>query len=291
MTWQELEQQRRAKWRLDGRPVRALEEARDFVESVGFCLMYPVQPPLVVPTFVGAFVGGEEHLPQARQAFADPRAREATELMVRLLRERSAYEGNSFGESNFLVAASLFPYFFGLVGDRNPKQVRSGGREKYSPLTADVFAAIRKQGPISKPGLQEALGGALSSAALDRALNELWSRLVITRVDYQAGQGAFWDTLERWAPEAVRAGIQVSVAESLSALVSRYLDSVVAAEAREVEEFFSRLVPRSKTRDAVNALLAARELQFLAAGKHSLLAVTPPRESALRGPRSERKAR
>src|ERR1700683_4955924 len=144
MTEIELQQLRREKWRLDGKAIRTIEQARAFVEGrgfclmfpgrsampgplvvwevVGFCLRYPVRPPMPVPTLIGAFVGSDNRLPTWQHAFSDPRAADATELMVRLLRERSAYEANLFEENNaFLVAASVFPYFYALVGERNPK--------------------------------------------------------------------------------------------------------------------------------------------------------------------------
>ena len=66
MTDLELQQQRRDKWRLNGKPIRTIEEARAFVEEVGFCLMYPQRPAFLAPTFVGAFVGADEHLPEWR---------------------------------------------------------------------------------------------------------------------------------------------------------------------------------------------------------------------------------
>ena len=45
--------------------------------------------------------------------------------MVRLLRERSAYEANLLEENNgLLLAASVFPYFYALVGERN-REVRA----------------------------------------------------------------------------------------------------------------------------------------------------------------------
>src|SRR5579864_3791074 len=192
MTEQELQQLRREKWRLDGKPIRTIEEARAFVESVGFCLMYPLRPAMPVPTFIGAFVGSDDRLPMWQHAYSDPRALAATDLMVRLLRERSAYEANVFDENNaFLVAASAFPYFYALVGERNPKQApKAGSRSEYSQLACDVFEIIRRDGPISKQRLRERLGGSLSEPAMDRGLAELRSRLRITRVDYKASEGA-----------------------------------------------------------------------------------------------------
>jgi 23S rRNA pseudouridine2605 synthase len=282
MTDQELDQLRREKWHLNGQPIRTIEDARSFIESVGFCLMYPLRPPVLVPTFIGAWVGSDERLPTWQHAFADPRTREATEMMVRLLREKAAFEANLFDENNnFLVAASVFPYFYALVGERNPRQApKPGPRSEYSQLAADAFEIIRRQGPISKQKMVAALGGSISLAALDHALGELWSKLRITRVDYSPSEGSVWDVLYRWAPDAVREGIGISVGEALSALISKYLDCVIAADQQELENFFGNFVSRTRVKEAVNALLAARELSFVHVGHRSLLQVTPPKPVA-----------
>ncbi len=279
MTDPELDQLRLNKWRLNGHPVRTLEEARAFIESVGFCLLYPVKQPVLVPTFIGAWAGSDERLPTRQQAFSDSRSQDATDLMVRLLRERAAYEANLIDQNNaFLVDASIFPYFYALVGERNPKQApKPGPRSEYSQLACDAFDLIRREGPISQQKMRDSLGGSISFAALDHALSELWSKLRITRVDYNPTEGAFWDVLYRWAPEAVREGISLSVGEALSALISKYLDCVIAADQQEIETFFGNFVPRSRVKEAVNALLAARELSFVHVGNRSLVQITPAR--------------
>src|SRR4029077_14204239 len=293
MTDQELNQLRRQKWRLDGRPIGTLDEAHRFVEAVGFCLMYPMRPPLLAPTFIGAWTGSDRNLPSQQHAFADPRAPEATEIMVRLLRNHDAFEANQFEENNaFLVAASIFPYFYALVAERNPRQVpKPKPRSEYSQLACDAFELIQRDGPISKQKMRDELGGSVSFTALDHALGELWSRLRITRVDYNPDEGAFWDVLFRWSPDAVREGINLSVGESLSALISKYLDCVVAADPQELESFFGNFVPRSRVKEAVNALLAARELSFIRVGNRSLIQIAPVKAEAVpraSGPRQER---
>lgn len=288
MTEQELQQLRREKWHLDGKPIRTIEQARAFLDEVGFCLMYPKRPALLVPTFIGAFVGSEDRLPGWQHAFKDPRAAEATELMVRLLRERTAFEANLFEENNgFLVSASAFPYFYALMGERNPKQApKPGSRSPYSALACDAFELISRDGPISKQKMQEALGGSVSLAALDGALGELWSKLRITRVDYKASGGSVWDVLYRWAPEAVKEGVGLSVQEALTALISKYLDCVVAIEQADLETFFGNFIARSKVKDAVNALLAARELSFVHVSGRSMLQITPEKVVMAPAPRS-----
>ncbi len=288
MTDLELQQLRREKWRLDGKAIRTIEDARAFLDEVGFCLMYPQRPALLVPTFIGAFVGSDERLPEWQHAFKDPRAAEATELMVRLLRERASFEANLFGENNgFLVAASVFPYFYALMGERNPKLApKAGSRSSYSALACDAFEVIRRDGPISKQKMQEVLGGSVSFPALDGALGELWSKLRITRVDYKASEGSVWDLLTRWAPEAVKEGVGLSVQEALTALVSKYLDCVGAVEQADLEVFFGNFIARSRVKDAVNALLAARELSFVHVSGRSMLQITPAKVPVVPVPQS-----
>src|SRR5215469_11443991 len=147
MTDLELLQIRAQKWRLDGHSVRTLDEARSFLESVGFCLMYPLRPPVLVPTFVGAWIGADDRLPTWQHAFADARAKDATELMVRTLRDKIAYEAPLFDENNaFLLSARVFPFFYSLVGERNPKQAPTAGtRSGYTQLGCDAFQIIRRR--------------------------------------------------------------------------------------------------------------------------------------------------
>lgn len=295
MTDPELHELRRHKWRLDGRPLRTVEEGRAFLESVGCCLMYPVSPlegggrsgaEIVAPSFIGAWVGGDENLPTRQRAFADPRTHAATELAIRLLRERSAYEASVFGGDNLLVAASVFPYFYALAGDRNPRQDPASDRS-LSPLAQDVLGVIQRSGPLTKRRLAELLGGDLSEAAMDRALADLAARLRITRVDYNPRDGSSWDVLYRWSPQAVNEGMHLSVAVALSALLSKYLDCVIAADEKEIGDFFSPLIARSKVKEALNALLAARELEFVHVGKRTLVQVAPARSTEK--PRSSRR--
>jgi hypothetical protein len=153
---------------------------------------------------------------------------------------------------------------------------KPGTRSEYSPLARDVFEIIAHS-PASKPRLREKIGQEYSDTALDRALNELWSRLRITRVDYREHEGGIWDVLTRWSPEPVREAINMSVPQALSALVSKYLDCTIAADHDEITEFFSHFVGRARVSEAVNALLAAREFEFVQVGTRSAIQVTPPR--------------
>lgn len=135
------------------------------------------------------------------------------------------------------------------------------------------------------------LGGSVSTAGLDRALSELWAKLRVTRVDYTVEEGSVWDEFSRWAPDVVREGVGISVPEALSAVVSKYLDCVVAVDEGDVENFLANFVPRTRVKEAIHALLSARELSFVHVGGKSLLQVTPPKQAYVPKPRAERMSR
>ena len=277
MTETELQQQRGQLWRTDGHAVRTLEDGRAFLDGVGFCLMFPERSLPLVPTWMGAYAGSAEALPDQKHAFADPRAREAGDLLVRLVRERAACEVNMPGGSNLIMSVSLLPFFYALLGDRNPKAPPRFGAQgnTISPLAVTVFETLLKHSSLTKSQLRELVGREPSDAAVDRALNELWSILKISRVDYSEDHGAMWEVLYRWAPDAVKEGLNISAPEAVSALLGRYLEAVVAASQSEIEDFFSRFTSRAKVREAVHALLAARELSLFPVGAKTLIRLTP----------------
>jgi hypothetical protein len=79
----------------------------------------------------------------------------------------------------------------------------------------------------------------------------------------------------------------LSVQEALTALLSKYLECVIAVEQAELEIFFGNFIARSKVKDAVNALLAARELSFLHVSGRSMLQITPEKVVTVPAERSQ----
>jgi hypothetical protein len=81
------------------------------------------------------------------------------------------------------------------------------------------------------------------------------------------------------------------VQQALSALLSKYMDCVIAAEPTELETFFGNFVARSRVKEAVNALLAARELSFVHVSGRSMLHITPAKEPVVASVRPHRAAK
>jgi hypothetical protein len=276
MLLEELKQQRASKWRADGtHPVRTLEDARAFIDAVGFCLIYPTRPAVIAPTFIGAVLGTDTDLPIASKAAVDPRTHLATELVLRLLNDKHAFEV-PFGDSgSLLVSAAEFPYFYALLGERNPKNVPGRGVHGEKTLAAHTFKLLAKSA-MSEQEMLVAHGKGISESALARALHELWSKLRIARIDLlEHKHSPTWDVLYRIAPQPVGRGAHTSQAEALSALVSKYLETVIAAESREVEEFFGHITSRSKVSEIIKALTAAREFESRPVGYTAMIRLVP----------------
>lgn len=273
MYFEDLQQQRAARWRTDGqRPIRTSEDARAFIDSVGFALIYPTRPVVTAPTFIGAVLGTNEDLPIASKAAVDPRTQLSSELVLRLLNDRLAFEV-PFGEAgSLLVSATEFPYFYALLGERNPKSLPSEGVRGEKTLASHTFKLLAKQ-PMTEQEMLSAHGKGISESALARALHELWSKLRAVRVDLldRTAESPKWDVLYRVAPAQVNRGAHLSQAEALSALISKYLETVFAAELREIEEFFGQVTSRSKVSEVMKALTAAREFESTVVGHTSMV--------------------
>lgn len=271
----ELQDLRRFQWRVDTstRAIFTVDDAREFLHNVGFCLEYPLRSPVLAPTFIGAVIGSDQNLPTAKYAFIHPRAKEATEFKDRLLREKAAFEAGFGDDDNLLISAIEFPYFYSLIGDRNPKVPPSAGERGERMLLKRAFELIQEHGPILESALRERLGETVSDVALSRTLSELRQKLRIVRIEDTGGP--VWDLLMRWSPQVVNQGKQISAQEALSALIGKYLETCVAAEQKDIEEFFGHLVPRSRVAEVIKALLAAREFSYVQINGKNLLRNSP----------------
>src|ERR1051325_1970304 len=143
MTEQELEKLRRDKWRISGQPIATFEDGHVFLDSVGLCVMYPLKPAELLPSFLAAVVGDDRGLPAPKQAFADERAQRAIELGNRLVAQGAAFESNVFPENCLLLSMTVFPYFFVLASERAP----GVHREPLSQLASMTWKILESAGP------------------------------------------------------------------------------------------------------------------------------------------------
>ena len=256
MTAEQLQQARASAWRHDGNPLLTAEDAAAWLRATAFALFLPRPAQVAAPagSFLEATIG-KAHLTPPPQAIEN-----ATGLLRRLLHSGDVLALNLLGipgdQPDFLATEETLPFLFALRGDR---EWQRGPRGKSSPLVVEVWKLLSRDGAMSADEIKDKLGRHLTESAALRALTDLWTNLRIEPV-YSAEQGTQWQLLEANHEKAMTAGSAMAQGMALSALVSLYLQSAVAATGEEVESFLAPVASRSRVRDAVRGLLATRQL-------------------------------
>jgi 23S rRNA pseudouridine2605 synthase len=267
---QQLQIARAALWHQTAAAALAtFDDASAWLDDLGLCLFLPrhVQIPAPAPSLVEACLGAASVTPPAA-AIA-----QATELAARLTDERRAIPLNLLGahsdQPDFLVIPDVLPWVAALRGDRQWKTA-PGGRA--TPLVIRVWQALDQRGEATAVELRELLGRELTEAAVLRALIELWTTLraiPLAALD----QPTRWTLLKNRYPAQLATAANTAQATALSALLSIYLRSAVAATAEEAEVFLSPLTSRSRIREVLHGMMAARQFATMSVGTQTLLFV------------------
>jgi 23S rRNA pseudouridine2605 synthase len=267
---QQLQIARAALWRQNAAPILTYDDASRWLDNINFCLFLPrhTQLPAPAPSFVEACMGTVRAMPPA-DAIAP-----ATDLAVRLVDAGRAIPLNLLGafseQPDFLITPDVLPWVVAVRGDRQWKTAPTG--RGIAPIVLRTWEALDKQGAQTAVELRELLGRELTEAAVLRALIELWTTLRAAPA-YTAGQPTRWSLLkDRYAPQLATAA-NTAQPTALSALLSIYLRSAVAATGEEAEIFLSPLTARSRIRDVVHGMTAARQFGTMSVGTHTLLFV------------------
>lgn len=267
MTTEQLQAARAEKWRQKANPLLTIEDAETWIESTGVSLFLPRKTQLQAPapSFVEAVLGETNPTPLPATI------QNAFELAARLIAGEKATPLNLLGgvseQPDFLASPEALPYVFSLRGDREWKR---GPRDKSSPLVVDSWKLLKREGALTTPELQNLLGREVTEAAVLRSLSELWTALRVLPI-YAAGEATAWELFESRHQKAMQTGGGMAQATALSALVSLYLDSAIAATTEEIEALLSPLAPRSRISEVVRGLAATRQLLTIQLGTQSLL--------------------
>lgn len=272
----QLQEARQALWRLDGKPLITSEEAQTWLDAVGVCLWLPrgSQFAAPMPSFVEA-CAGTSSAPPAREAILH-----ATELLSRLTQLGDAIPLNLLSTNigvegerpDFIVSSSALSYVYALRGARPWKSAPpTDGAGRVSTLSLHVWEALQSNETMELSELREIVGHDVSDAGALRALAELWSSLRVFPIPQSEGKPARWQLLSRRFSKQLNAGSSMGQAAALSALISLYLDSVIAASTEEIEAALSPFVARSRVGEVVRALESNRQIQFTAVGGALLL--------------------
>jgi hypothetical protein len=264
---EQLAAARKERWHQGGDALLTLEAAREWVGEVGLVLFAPraQQLPAPAPSLVEATLGRAANAPTAAETET------ARSLVARMVAEGAALPLNLLGGPgdvpDFVVSAQVFSYVFTLRGDKAWKQPPvTSGSLKVSLLAAKVYETLAQGNAMTAAELASELGREVTEAAIVRALVELWAQLrVIPMLQQDAagakGSGTMWELTSRRFTKQMKAGANAGQPTALSALVSAYLAQAYVATEDEVETFLSPLSARSKVRDVLHGLSAARQIE------------------------------
>lgn len=249
-------------WHQDGDALLTIETAREWVNEAGLVLFAPrgQQLPMPAPSLVEATLGRTMSAPTA----ADSET--ARGLVARMVGEGSVLPLNLLGGPgdvpDFVVAAQMFGFVFTLRGDKNWKQPpATSGSVKVSPLALKVYEALAQGEAMTAAELVTELGRELTENAIARALTELWGQMRVIPLLQQDGGATMWELTSRRFTKQMKAGANAGQPTALSALISAYLAQVFVATEEEIETFLSPLAARSRVRDVLHGLTAARQLE------------------------------
>jgi hypothetical protein len=266
---QQLQIARAALWHQNAAPLLTYDDAASWLDETGICLFLPrhTQLPAPAPSFVEACLGTQSVTPPA-SAIAP-----AMDLAIRLVDAGRAIPLNLLGgfseQPDFLITPEVLPWVAAVRGER---QWKTGPGNRSAPIVVRAWEALDQHGAQTAVEIQNVLGRELTEAAVLRALVELWTTLRAVPA-YTAGEPTRWSLLKDRYPSQLATGANTAQPTALSALISLYLRSAVAATGEETEIFLSPLTARSRIRDVVHGMTAARQVATMSVGTNTLLFV------------------
>ena len=263
-----LHENRTKRWHQNGEALLSFENLRSWLNAAGLVLFVP-RPQIAAPapSLVEAVLGAAAATPTLEQS------KEARVLLARLIGEGVAVPLSLLGSPSgavgdtpdFVASAAVFSYIFTMRGDKGWKQPPStSGPNKVSQLAAHTYEILAKSGPRSASDLTPELGNAVTETAVLRALGELWTHLRVLPMPQVDDRPTLWELASTRYTKQIKAGANAGQPSALSALISLYLGQVAVATEDDIEVFLSPLAPRSRIRDVVHALTAARQLDTVA---------------------------
>jgi len=224
------------------RRVTAVEEARAFVEQVGFCHFWPIKG-TELPNLFHAIAGRVRSVPNEHD---DPDISKCWGWKDQSLDQKWWYYGKLIKRRATLVSLAELPYFYALsenFGDLEDylQEYRDG---RLSAEARAIYEALLEHGPLDTVRLRREarLSATSAKSRFDRALVELQAGLKVLPVGIaEAGAWRYAVVsalLPRWFPELAEKSRNIGRGEARQHLLLRYLDNVVAATPAQVARLF-----------------------------------------------------
>ncbi|HZE37033.1 MAG TPA: crosslink repair DNA glycosylase YcaQ family protein [Candidatus Eisenbacteria bacterium] len=216
---------------LPARRIRSERAALAFVDAVGVCSTFYRFPEGVACLWEG--VVGRERPRWPRHSHHDDGIGRTWELKDSLPARRRCYYGKLLKGRPVLVALDLFPAFYALV--RGGQRARDFAAEyragRMSATAKRLMDSFFRESPQYTRGLRADtfMLEPSKTREFERAMAELQQGLWIVKTEerYEPSFSYRWDLLERWLPDQVAEGRELTRPAALDRLLARYLGGAV----------------------------------------------------------------
>jgi hypothetical protein len=243
MKQEEIERRREFNYRrTPERRVQIVEEARAFVEEMGFCHFWPIKD-IEMPNLFHAIAGRVRAVPNVHN---DPDLSKCWGWKDGSLDKKWWYYGKLLRRRATLVSLEMLPYFYALsenYGDLNDYLAEYEDGKMTAEAKA-IYEAILEHGPLDTVRLRREARMSAESAKsrFDRALVELQVGLKVLPIGV-AQTGAWnyafnYEIVQRHFPELPGQARNVKRSEARRKLLRKYLDNVVAEDRKMVAKVF-----------------------------------------------------
>ena len=265
--------------RTPARRLHTVEEARGFVDEVGFCHFWPIKG-IETPNLFHAIAGRVRPVPMEH---GDPDISKCWGWKDDSLDKRWWYYGKLLRRRATLVSLEMLPYFYAL--SENYGSLDDYLQEYEDGLmTAEakaIYEAILENGPLDTVRLRREARMSAESAKsrFDRALVELQVGLKVVPTGVtEAGAWNYaftYELFQRWFPDIPEQARAIKRGEARRVLVGRYLDTVVVADRKMVAKAFHVLKwTKRELERTIEALVEEKVVQEVEIEKAGTLLVS-----------------
>jgi hypothetical protein len=243
MRLEEIERQRAFNYRrTPERRIQTVEEARAFVEEMGFCHFWPIKD-IEMPNLFHAIAGRVRAVPNVHN---DPDLSKCWGWKDGSLDKKWWYYGKLLRRRATVVSLELLPYFYALSENFGELTDYLAEYED-GKMTAEaraIYEAILENGPLDTVRLRREARMSAESAKsrFDRALVELQVGLRVIPIGV-ARAGAWnyafvYEILQRHFPDLPVQARSIGRGEARRVLVRRYIDNVVVVDRKMIAKVF-----------------------------------------------------
>jgi len=263
--------------------VQTPEEARAFVDDVGFCHFWPIKG-IEMPSLFHAIAGRVRAVPNAHN---DPDLSRCWGWKDRSLGQKWWYYGKLLRRRATLISLDMLSTFYACspnYGDLDDyvEEYRDG---KLTMEAKQIYEALLEHGPLNTVRLRREARMAAQSAKsrFERALVELQVGLKVLPVGVaEAGAWRYafvYEIVQRHFPALSEKARQIKRSQARRTLVLQYLENVVAADRAMIRKVFHVLdwttAELERTIDALLGEGVVRERQVGDLG-WQLVSLSPP---------------